>query len=70
MSKENSSFIDALNPMSIRIDKHKKEERLAICEQCEFFTRLKTCKVCGCIMTMKASLAGSSCPVGKWQSFG
>lgn len=70
MSKDNVSFIDGLNPMSIRIDKNKKEERLSICRECEFFTRLQTCSVCGCIMTMKASLAGASCPVGKWDSFG
>jgi hypothetical protein len=41
--------------------------RLEICSTCPFFRPTsKTCKKCGCFMTLKTSLAHAKCPEGKW----
>ena len=51
----------------IKADKSTKEERLAICEGCiHYHTPDDRCKICGCLMKVKASLAVESCPVNKW----
>ena len=41
--------------------------RLNICEECPSLIQLtKTCKECGCFMTMKTKLKEATCPLGKW----
>jgi hypothetical protein len=40
-------------------------DRLKICEGCEFF-RDRRCLKCGCFMDRKAHLKLASCPAGKW----
>lgn len=41
--------------------------RLDICEECPSLIKLtKTCKECGCFMTMKSKLKEATCPLGKW----
>ena len=41
--------------------------RLEICTECPFFRQAsKTCKKCGCFMTLKTSLAHAKCPIGNW----
>lgn len=42
-----------------------RDNRLAICRVCEHFEN-NHCKVCSCFMPVKAALATSSCPLGKW----
>jgi len=61
-----------------------KQERLEICKGCEHYSSVGTCgtpvignevivngevlHTCGCIMTVKTSLASEHCPLGKWSS--
>ena len=57
----------ALNGEAIKADKSTKEERLAICGGCVHYDAPDDrCKVCGCMMKVKASLAVESCPTSKW----
>lgn len=43
------------------------EERINICQSCEFFVKAtRQCKKCGCFMDMKTKLLNAECPVGKW----
>lgn len=42
------------------------EQRLKICESCEFYKLTKQCSKCGCIMPLKVQLAEAECPIGKW----
>jgi hypothetical protein len=47
--------------------KRIREERLAICNSCDFFNKNTTaCNKCGCIMSIKTNLPDAVCPVGKW----
>ena len=42
-------------------------ERLAICETCQQLQLpLWRCRVCGCLMQLKARVPGTKCPLGKW----
>ncbi len=44
-------------------------ERRRICQGCEKFTRTAVfgrCGECGCFVRAKTTLAGESCPIGKW----
>ncbi|MFW6256662.1 MAG: DUF6171 family protein [Bacillota bacterium] len=38
------------------------QDRLAVCEQCQYFVHGSTCRQCGCIMKIKAKLKGATCP--------
>jgi hypothetical protein len=60
-------FIDLFNPSKERSDKDLIEDRLAICNSCEWL-RVKTqrCRKCGCFMTLKTTLVQAKCPLGKW----
>lgn len=45
-----------------------REQRLAICEACEFFdANQRRCTKCGC-GGLKVHLATERCPVGKWEA--
>ena len=58
---------DMLNPNEKRSTKQLQEERLAICETCEFFRKGSyTCQKCNCFMKMKTKLDRARCPVHKW----
>lgn len=58
---------DLLNPKQPRSEEEVKSERLAICEKCEFFRQQsRTCKLCGCFMDLKTTLAKAKCPDGRW----
>jgi hypothetical protein len=41
-------------------------QRVAICDSCEYLTGIRNCKKCGCFIDAKAKLKGASCPMGKW----
>ncbi len=50
------------------VDQKVKQERLAICRECESFAaNFNTCKLCGCYMPAKATFAATECPAGKWK---
>jgi hypothetical protein len=43
------------------------EERIAICEQCEWYRKsIAQCKKCMCLMKLKTRLKSAKCPIGKW----
>ena len=49
-------------------DRCKDQEfarRIALCEQCEFFTAA-TCRACGCYVELRAIKSGTHCPKKKW----
>lgn len=66
------------------VNSRLKQERLEICKVCEHYSSVGTCgtpvignevevngeilHTCGCIMTVKTSLAAEHCPLGKWSS--
>lgn len=41
--------------------------RLSICEGCPFLSSLKICKICICVIPVKAKLKSQSCPKGYWK---
>ena len=47
-----------------------KDERLKICQDCEHMDckllKPARCGVCGCIISIKASIKKEKCPLGKW----
>lgn len=56
-----------LDPKYERSDDTLFNARLNTCLQCEKLMHLtKQCKVCGCIMPLKAKLKDATCPIGKW----
>ena len=43
------------------------EKRIEICRACQDFDdSLCRCKVCGCLMKIKARLKSTKCPKNKW----
>jgi protein-arginine kinase activator protein McsA len=71
-----SHFLDKLKNqvLSVReaakaaiVSPEVKEDRLAVCHSCEFYFKpTNQCRKCGCIVSAKASLTNSKCPVNKW----
>lgn len=47
-------------------DEELQNERISICNSCEFLTMTRNCKKCGCFVDAKTRLAGQHCPLGKW----
>lgn len=44
-----------------------RDERYEICKGCPELIKLtRTCKKCGCFMSMKTWLKEADCPIGKW----
>lgn len=59
--------LDALNPMTKKASKEESKARYDVCLSCEEFIQLtKQCKKCGCFMSVKTTLKGAKCPLGKW----
>jgi hypothetical protein len=66
-NKKDVTFLSLFNPKEPRSDSTVKEERLAVCRQCEFFNnRLQQCGKCGCFMLAKTTLERAHCPIMKW----
>jgi hypothetical protein len=58
---------DLLNPKQPRSSAEVQDERLSICQSCEWFRKSsQTCRKCGCFMKLKTLLDNASCPIGKW----
>lgn len=54
--------------MSIMVPRETAEERMSICNDCDsLFKPTKTCKECGCFMSIKVWGSMVECPLGKWQ---
>ena len=51
-----------------RVTEEVKQERLAICSNCEHFNApTKQCRLCGCFMTIKTGFANMKCPKDYWK---
>lgn len=46
-------------------DDNVKNQRLNICENCEFKSN-DVCSQCNCLLPVKVSILTNSCPIGKW----
>ena len=44
----------------------RRLERMEICKGCNFFTKRKFCKLCGCYMPVKTAIPFMKCPAEKW----
>lgn len=66
-NKKDVKFLDLFDPRSPRSDKDLIEQRLSICNQCEWLDkRLTKCRQCGCFMHLKSTLKQAKCPLEKW----
>lgn len=59
---------DLINPMIPRVARRVRKSRLEVCRQCEYYTGLEQCALCGCFMPAKVMLPHASCPAGKWEA--
>lgn len=56
-----------LNPNEPRSEDELKSYRLSICETCPHFKpKVRKCRLCGCFMDLKTTLAKAKCPDGRW----
>ena len=69
----NEEYLEALKKYTLSKQPAITEEqtsmktRMAVCKACDFFNpTLTLCKKCGCVMSIKAFLPKSKCPIGKW----
>ena len=48
-------------------DRDIRDKRLNICKGCEqLFKPTRTCRECGCFMSLKTWLKDATCPLNKW----
>ena len=53
--------------MKLKTSTRNYQDRLSICNKCDHFRKsIKQCKKCGCFMKIKAAIAFTRCPIGKW----
>ena len=57
---------DLFNPNQQRSQEELAAYRLEICSACEFFSKTKQCRKCGCFMKLKVTLERAKCPIHKW----
>lgn len=50
----------------LKVDPETRIERINICTDCEYLSKIKTCKRCGCFMPLKTWLKDDICPINKW----
>jgi hypothetical protein len=48
------------------VSEEVKQQRWAICKNCEHISVANTCGICHCFMPAKTTLALASCPKGHW----
>ena len=46
-----------------------RDERWAICKECEHLRKNATCKKCNCFMIVKVAIPMLHCPIDKWQIY-
>jgi hypothetical protein len=62
-----NTFIDIEESYTFTVFYDVLQERLKICEGCEFFNKEKLkCKSCGCPILKKANQTFETCPMDKW----
>jgi hypothetical protein len=62
-----NSIIDYTKSGFKNVSNHTKQQRLSICNSCEFFNpALSQCKQCGCFLQIKTLWATEKCPLDKW----
>jgi len=44
------------------VNQEEYHSRLEICKQCQYLDYGTTCRLCGCLVQIKAKLAGAQCP--------
>lgn len=59
---------DLIDPRIPRVQRRIRKMRLTVCKECEHYTGLEQCALCGCFMPVKVMLPHSSCPIGKWEA--
>jgi hypothetical protein len=65
--------IDKVTPLDLLNNKNYttsevRDERYSMCLECpELISITRTCKKCGCFMSLKTWIKNASCPIGKWQ---
>jgi hypothetical protein len=42
------------------------QQRLAICQPCEFIVNTESCSKCSCLLVNRVAYVESFCPEGKW----
>lgn len=68
LAKEVGGFVAKGMPV---LSEEQAQQRLSICGECEFFISAeKRCGKCGCYMEVKAKMATTKCPIGKWSAVG
>ena len=54
--------------MKLRTSTRNLQDRLETCKKCKHFRKsVSQCKKCGCFMKIKAAIAFTRCPIGKWE---
>ena len=59
------SGVDVAKGKPLLSTAEKANERIKICEGCEFYTKNR-CLKCGCYMAAKIHVESSRCPINKW----
>ena len=59
---------DVFNKNIEKVKTEVAEKRMAICKACPELLITGNCKKCGCFMSSKTKLPGSSCPLHKWEA--
>lgn len=60
----------AMLPDDWKVPEHVAKERFAICTACEhLYKPTHSCKLCGCFMGLKTTLARAECPKNKWTTY-
>ena len=58
---------DTVAGTTIAADNNKKNNRIEICNTCEFLTKpFRICSKCGCLTDQKVKYDQSTCPLGRW----
>ena len=64
--KGDATPFDVLLLPFVRVSDEVKDARLTVCHDCEHLNEFSQCRLCGCLMPLKARVPKASCPVGKW----
>lgn len=54
------------NVVAPQVEEEVRNERLSICNACDYLDSTKHCNLCGCFMEMKTKFVEASCPAEKW----
>lgn len=61
----------ALLPDDWKVPETISDERFDICKKCEnLYHVTNQCRLCGCFMGVKVTLARAKCPIHKWEKYG